>query len=442
MKNIIWTAFEIAINVFQGFAFCFYSYKYLNKGKFKNFIFSSGTIFSLILAAVITFFNYVTIFEHFWALLYSVIIFVYATIKLKGTIINKAFSAIIPIFIMIIASAFITNFFSVLFGIPFESILSGESFPRMVTLVSAQLIIIYLQMVSLKILNKGENNSSLNVQEWIIILSLLGISILISAVLNFISLEGVSKRGHYFVVLIFFGVLLVNIMILYIVSNLSRANNVRHENQLLKLRQEYNQQYISSANAEYEVIRRIRHDFKDNISAVYRLVEEDRKQEALKYMKEYLAELAEKEVFIKTNNPVVNAVINSKLSAAKSYGINIVCICISDFSGIADLDLCSLLSNILDNAISACKSCLPESKRIYMNISADEYKYDFCVKNTISTSVLKNNPKLLTDKRNKKEHGLGVKIIKSIAEKYEGKVDFYEESDEFCCRVILKKGID
>ena len=67
MKNIIWTAFEIAINVFQGFAFCFYSYKYLNKGKFKNFIFSSGTIFSLILAAVITFFNYVTIFEHFWA---------------------------------------------------------------------------------------------------------------------------------------------------------------------------------------------------------------------------------------------------------------------------------------------------------------------------------------------------------------------------------------
>ena len=207
-------------------------------------------------------------------------------------------------------------------------------------------------------------------------------------------------------------------------------------------RQEYNQQYISSANAEYEVIRRIRHDFKDNISAVYRLVEEDRKQEALKYMKEYLAELAEKEVFIKTNNPVVNAVINSKLSAAKSYGINIVCICISDFSGIADLDLCSLLSNILDNAISACKSCLPESKRIYMNISADEYKYDFCVKNTISTSVLKNNPKLLTDKRNKKEHGLGVKIIKSITEKYEGKVDFYEESDEFCCRVILKKGID
>ena len=76
-----------------------------------------------------------------------------------------------------------------------------------------------------------------------------------------------------------------------------------------------------------------------------------------------------------------------------------------------------------------------------MNISADEYKYDFCVKNTISTSVLKNNPKLLTDKQNKKEHGLGVKIIKSIADKYEGKVDFYEESDEFCCRVILKKGI-
>ena len=189
------------------------------------------------------------------------------------------------------------------------------------------------------------------------------------------------------------------------------------------------------------MIRKIRHDIKDNMSAVYRLVEEDKKSEAIEYMSSYLTDLTEKESLITTNNPVVNAVINSKLSAAKSYGINVVCICISDFTGITDLDLCSLLSNMLNNAISACKSCLIESKRIYLHISADEYKYDFCVKNTIESSVLKNNPNLLTLKNNKKEHGIGVGIIRSIAEKYDGKVDFYEEINEFCCRVILKKGV-
>ena len=406
-----------------------------------DFIFSSGSVFSFLLAAVITFFNYITIFEHFWAILYSLIIFIYALMKLKGTIINKLFSAIIPIIIMIISSAFITNFYSVLFGIPFEAILSERSLPRAAAVVSAQLLIIYLMMISMKILKKEQRDTKLNMGEWILIISLLGISMLISAVLNFTSLENVSLKVHYYIVLIFLGILLVNIIVFYMVLGLSRANSIRHQNQLLKIKQEYNQQYISNANAEFEVIRKIRHDFRNNISAVYQLVEDDKKSEALEYMEAYITRLSEKESFIKTNNSVVNAVINSKLSAAKSYGINIVCICISDFTGIADLDLCSLLSNVLDNAVSACKSCLSESKRIYINISADEFKYDFCVKNTIPASILKYNPMLLTDNNDKKEHGFGVKIIRSIADKYDGKVDFYEESDEFCCRIILKKGI-
>lgn len=441
MKNVLWTMFEISINVFQGFAFCFYAYKYLNNDKFKNFIFSIGSIFGLILASVITFFNYITIFEHFWALLYSLVIFIYAVLKLKGSTINKLFSAILPILIMIISSAFITNFFSVLFGISFEEILSVGGIPRATAIISAQLMIIYLMMLSLKIMKSERSNNTLNAREWILILSLLAISILISAVLNFISLEGGSRKGHYYIVLIFLGILLINIIAFYIVLGLSKANNVRNENQLLKIKQEYCQQYVSNANAEYEVIRKIRHDYKDNISTVYNLVEEGQKDEALEYMRSYLSDLTETESIITTNNPVVNVVINSKLSAAKSYGINVVCICISDFSDINDLDLCSLVSNMLENAISACKICSIESKRIYLNISSDEYKYDFCVKNTIQSSVLKSNPHLLTIKNNKQEHGLGVGIIKSIAEKYDGKVDFYEEKNEFCCRVILKKGV-
>lgn len=68
MNTILWTIFEILINVFQGFALCYYSYRYMNNKGIKPFIFSTGSVFSIIIAATITILNYVTIFEHLLAL--------------------------------------------------------------------------------------------------------------------------------------------------------------------------------------------------------------------------------------------------------------------------------------------------------------------------------------------------------------------------------------
>lgn len=438
MNRILWIVFELFINIFQGFAFCFYSYKYLSNKGDKGFIKSSGVLFSFLLASVITFFNYVTFFEHLWALLYSGVIFLYAFFKLRGSIVNKILSSIIPILIMIISSAFISNFYSVLFGMTLEEILSQNSFPRFIAILSTQIMIVYLLMISLKLFKKNENNS-LNLKEGMLIFSVLLISIIISTFLNLISLQIRSIDERYFIVLSFLGIVIINILVFYIVVDLSKMNTAIRENEVLKLKQEYSQQYITSANSQYEVIKKLRHDFKNNMAVVNELIQQKNNEKALEYTKEYLDELSETEPLIKTNNDIVNAIINSKLSAAKTYGINVICMCVTDFSDINDVDLCSLLSNILDNAITACKNCQIDSKRIFINIISDEYKYVFCVKNSIPESVLQHNPDLITTKSDKDNHGMGVKIIRSIAAKYDGKVDYYEEDKEFCCSVILKR---
>lgn len=439
MRMILWNFFELFINVFQGFATCYYTYKYLNNnGKFKSFLFSKGIIFVVIMTSAITLVNYITIFEHFWLLLYVMILFIYAMTELKGNILEKIFSSFLPLLIIIISSAFISNFYSTLFGIKFEVILSAQSFPRFIALISTQLMMIYLSMISLKILRKKGDNS-LSIRECLLIISILIISIAVSTFLNIISLKNPSLNGHYFVVLAFLGILIINITVFYLVVDLSNMNLAIRENELLKLKHEYSQQYVSSANTQYEVIRKLKHDFKDNMSLLYELIQKQKYSQALSYIDNYREELANTETIIKTNNDIVNAVVNSKLSVAKSYGINVVCMCVSDFIGINDIDLCSLLSNMLENAITSCKSCTKESKRIYINISSDKYRYVFCVKNTIQCSVLQKNPYLHTTKKDRSEHGIGVKIIHSIALKYNGNVDYYEENSEFCCNVILKR---
>lgn len=63
------------------------------------------------------------------------------------------------------------------------------------------------------------------------------------------------------------------------------------------------------------------------------------------------------------------------------------------------------------------------------------------VKNSIPVSVLDTNPDLRSTKKDALDHGFGVKTIRSIAVKYGGRVDFYEEGLTFICRAELKKNI-
>lgn len=71
-----------------------------------------------------------------------------------------------------------------------------------------------------------------------------------------------------------------------------------------------------------------------------------------------------------------------------------------------------------------------EEKGGYLNI---------LVKNKFEKSVLKENPKLVTTKKEKQHHGLGIRSMKTITEKYHGVLDFYEKENYFYCRSLLKK---
>ena len=235
------------------------------------------------------------------------------------------------------------------------------------------------------------------------------------------------------------GIILVNAVVYYLVVDLGKKNVAVRENEILKLQREYNRQYIANANTEYDLIKKLRHDFKDSYSVIYTLLSEGKTTKAMEHIENNIDILSQTEIFVRTNNDIVNAVVNAQLSTAKSFGVDATCLSMMDFDGVNDLDLCRLLSNMLENAVTACVNCNSTKRQIYLKITDDENNFTFNLKNTVEGSVLTNNKHLHTTKNTNDEHGYGTKIIRDIAIKYNGRCDFYEEDDLFCCNVILKK---
>ncbi len=438
--SILWEVFEISVNFFQGFILVFFPYSYLGDKQNRKFYKSQGIAYSIILAAAISIMNRITFFEHFYVLLYIVITFLYANIHLNGSFTKKIFSSIFPSLIIAVSTVLILNFSSILFRTSTEEILSNNNIERCLSIISAQISILCFMILSLKILKKSNNkNSDLAVAEWLLISVVLAISIVICAFLNFSSFEIISPNGRIYIVIAFMGIILINAVVCYLVVDLGKKNAAVRENEILKLQREYNNQYIKNANTEYDLIKKLRHDFKDSYSVIYTLLSEGKSDKAMEHIKNNIDILSQTEIFVRTNNDIVNAVVNAQMSTAKSFGIDSTCLSVMDFDGIDDVDLCRLLSNMFENAVTACVNSKRNKKQIYMKITSDENNYTFNLKNTIDSSVLTNNKNLHTTKNMNGEHGYGTKIIRDIAVKYNGRCDFYEEDDLFCCNVILKK---
>ncbi len=188
-----------------------------------------------------------------------------------------------------------------------------------------------------------------------------------------------------------------------------------------------------------EEMRSIRHDIKNQLA--YLQIMMDSKDYA--GMEEYFREL-NKNVSGVLNvsdceNITVRNVLNLENYRAKQSGVRIDSrITIPSKLGIADIDLTTVLMNLLDNAIEACieDGCIDPVIECNMR---QQGRYLFInVKNPVADkSKHASRLSLRTTKPEKELHGRGTKIVAAIASKYEGAFSHKIEGDCFIADVML-----
>ena len=100
-----------------------------------------------------------------------------------------------------------------------------------------------------------------------------------------------------------------------------------------------------------------------------------------------------------------------------------------------------MINNIMNNALEAARET--PDPRIFFNAKTQKNYFILTVQNSSSGNVLEDNPDLKTTKSNPSYHGYGIRLIRQIAEKYNGAADFSATKESFICRVMLTlDGVD
>ena len=190
-----------------------------------------------------------------------------------------------------------------------------------------------------------------------------------------------------------FGMLGMNIVVFYIINDIVERKAQTYEDRIFRMQAENREDMYRSISENFDRQKRKTHEYKNQIVCMQALLEEKQYEKLEKYIKEIFGGLDGDINAIDTNNVIVNAVLNTKYREAEASGI-VFMLKVGDLSGLmmADRDIVTILCNLLDNAIEACRKC-GERKVIKLKIAIEDGMVKIGVKNTFQNSLIYENGK-------------------------------------------------
>ncbi len=235
-----------------------------------------------------------------------------------------------------------------------------------------------------------------------------------------------------------FGMLGMNIMVFYIIKDIAERKEQMYEDRIFRLQAENRAQMYRSISEGFERQKRRTHEYKNQIICMQALLKEKQYERLEHYIKGIYGGLGQDVNAIDTNNVIVNTVLNTKYREAQEAGIVFV-LKVNDLSGLGmeEEDVVTVLCNLLDNAIEACRKC-EGKKRIKLKLMVEDGAVKIGVKNTFQTLVIYENGEIKTTKTfRKEEHGTGIKNIIEVVEKYRGTYVINDKDKEFYFSIVI-----
>lgn len=215
-----------------------------------------------------------------------------------------------------------------------------------------------------------------------------------------------------------------------------KENRLRREQQLLEqvIRVMGEQQQLSRESMD--IINRKCHDIKHQLRA---LMEMEDGGERRKYLEEIRGAMSIYDAVYQTGNAALDTVLREKALLCQEYEIKFSCMADGKALEFMDtLDVYALFGNALDNAVESVMREEDKEKRlINMRITKQMQILYIHLDNYCREPVRFEDGLPVTSKKDRENHGFGLRSIRHIAEKYDGEVVLKNQEERFILDLLL-----
>lgn len=232
-----------------------------------------------------------------------------------------------------------------------------------------------------------------------------------------------------------FIILTINFMMIILYDNLYKAFSIKTETLLLEQQNKSYEKQLELMQKSFKTTQILRHDMKNHMITLKNLYEKEEKDSFHEYIDRIIDSMEPREQYSNSENHVIDSILNFKLQGIVDMGIKPeVEITIPPNIGISAYDSTVILGNLLDNAIAALKES-PNEKELSIKMKYSKSNIIITMENSFNGRIKEKEGRLLSLKRDVKNHGLGLKSIEETVNKNDGHMEI--EYDDTCFKVMI-----
>ncbi len=185
----------------------------------------------------------------------------------------------------------------------------------------------------------------------------------------------------------------------------------------------------------------LRHDFKNHLYVIAERIRRSEYEEAISYIDKIGACTEEASTIVVAENEILSTILTVKNTICKNNDISFDYEINCGKIHIEDMDLNTVVSNLLDNAIEASEKCEMNQRKIVFKIKEIKQFLAIECSNTCKMKETAKKHIFQTTKENKEEHGYGIENIKETVEKYGGQAEFTCQSGVFYAKIMVENNL-
>ena len=231
------------------------------------------------------------------------------------------------------------------------------------------------------------------------------------------------------------GLTLLAILIFYIQNLYDLLERAAQTERSLKQTQAA---YYQSLLDKDEETRKYRHDMHNHLLAIRELARTEGAVQTADYV-EGLEENWKKtgSGHYETGNMLLNLLLHYHLSALKNIKVSIYGFCGREMR-MDEVDFCTIFSNLIQNAAEELERQKQEDTYFTMEIHQGRENTSITICNSSKAVLTGENRKLLSSKKDKENHGIGMENVREVVEKYDGELTVSADGKEFGVTVTMK----